>query len=98
MPQDIRVIHDEARRRWEVFVGDDVAGFTTYRRSGGVVDLTHTEVDSAVEGLGVGSLLVRTALDEISDAGESVVASCPFVAAWLERHPDYQHLLAPGQD
>ncbi|MGB7819894.1 MAG: GNAT family N-acetyltransferase [Ornithinibacter sp.] len=98
MPQDITVTHEETRHRWEVFVGDDVAGFTTYRRSGGVVDLTHTEVDSAFEGLGVGSTLVRAALDEIAAAGESVVATCPFVAAWLERHPDYQHLLAPGQD
>ncbi len=95
MAQEITVTHDEARHRWEAWIGEDLAGFSTYRRSEGVIDFRHTEVDPAFEGRGVGGALVRTALDEVARGGDRVVATCPFVADWLERHPDHQHLLGP---
>lgn len=99
MAQDVRVTHDEGRQRWEAWIGEDRAGFITYRRSDGVIDFRHTEVDPAFEGRGVGGALVRSALDAVTVEGggpERVVASCPFVSAWLDRHPDYQHLTARG--
>ena len=52
----------------------------------------HTEVDDAFEGQGVGSLLVRQALDSVRGEGLRVVAQCPFVKAWIERHPEYADL------
>lgn len=93
MAQDIRVTHDEARHRWEAWIGEDVAGLTTYRRSEGVIDFRHTEVDPAFAGHGVGGVLVRAALDDVAAGDDRVVASCTFVAAWLDRHPDHQYLL-----
>ncbi len=96
MTQDIRVTHDEARHRWEAWIGDDLAGSTSYRRSEGAIDFRHTVVEPAFEGRGVGGTLVRAALDEVAAGSETVIASCPFVAAWLERHPDYLHLTARG--
>ncbi|MFC8502974.1 GNAT family N-acetyltransferase [Pedococcus sp. NPDC057267] len=82
--------------RFEAYVDGALAGFASYRLSGGHVVFTHTEVDDAYEGQGVGSALARGALDQVRAAGErDVVAMCPFIAAWIERHPDYQDLVAP---
>lgn len=70
-----------------------VAGFSAYEREGGVLRFTHTVVDDAFEGRGVGSQLARTALDSARQDGVRVVAQCSFVASWIDRHPDYQDLL-----
>ena len=58
----------------------------------GVIVFTHTEVDPAFEGHGVGGALARAALDEAAARGLRVRALCPFIAGWIARHPDYQHL------
>ncbi|MDR6862208.1 GNAT family N-acetyltransferase [Phycicoccus sp. 3266] len=82
--------------RFEAHVDGALAGFAAYRLSGGHIVFTHTEVDDAYEGQGVGGALARGALDQVRAAGEhDVVAMCPFIAAWIERHPDYQDLVAP---
>jgi predicted GNAT family acetyltransferase len=57
---------------------------------------THTEVDPDHEGEGVGSTLVRGALDDARRRGMPVVPRCPFVRAWIERHPDYADVRADG--
>ena len=81
--------------RFEAHVDGALAGFAAYRLSGGHIVFTHTEVDDAYEGQGVGGALARGALDQVRAAGEhDVVAMCPFIAAWIERHPAYQDLLA----
>ena len=71
-----------------------VAGFVEYAHRGGRIVLTHTEVDDAFEGQGVGSALARGALDRARSAGEPVVVECPFIKDYIERHPEYQDLLA----
>jgi uncharacterized protein len=70
-----------------------VAGFAAYRRDGDSVVLTHTEVDDAFEGRGVGSTLVRGALDALREEGRQVVPQCPFVRSYIERHDEYADLL-----
>lgn len=69
-----------------------VAGFAEYSRRDGEIVFTHTEVDDAFEGNGVGSTLVRAALDEVRTTDQRVVATCPFVRSWIHKHPDYQDL------
>jgi len=71
-----------------------VAGFAAYRKQNGSVVFTHTEVDDAFEGRGVGSTLAREALDDVRGSGVKVVAQCPFIKSYIDRHPDYQDLLA----
>ncbi len=69
-----------------------LAAFSSYRRHDDRIVFTHTETDNAFEGQGVGSRLVREALDAVREEGLHVVAQCPFVKAWIERHPEYADL------
>lgn len=75
-------------QRFELRRGDHVIGTAYYRSHDGVVDFTHTEVDQQLQERGLGSTLVRAALEQVRDAGERVEAECPFVASYLERHPE----------
>ena len=64
-----------------------------YRPSPGVITFTHTEVPPELGGRGVGSTLVQGALDQVRASGMKVVADCPFVKAWIGKHPEYKDLL-----
>ena len=66
---------------------------TYYRRVGDRVVFTHTEVDDAYGGRGIGSALARGALDAVRAHGERVVPLCPFIAAYIDRHPDVADLI-----
>ncbi len=57
---------------------------------------THTEVEEAAEGHGVGSRLAHDALEHARATGQQVVALCPFVRAYLARHPEYQGPVRPA--
>lgn len=79
--------------RYEVRAGDKVAGFAEYILSNGLITFTHTEIDPAFEGQGLGSTLVRSALDDVREAGErKVLPLCPFVKGWMAKHPEYLEL------
>ncbi|MGY1604323.1 GNAT family N-acetyltransferase [Geodermatophilus sp. SYSU D00815] len=79
--------------RYEIREGDRVLGIAAYRRRGDVLVFTHTEVDPQEGRSGLGSTLVRGALDDVRARGGKVVALCPFVRGWIERHPDYADLV-----
>ena len=66
-----------------------LAGFVDYVDHRGNRVLVHTEVDDAFEGQGVGSTLARAALDRSLESGRNVVVTCPFITAWVEKHPEY---------
>lgn len=87
------VIHNEADHRYELVVDGQTAK-AVYARRGDVVTFVHTEVPPALEGQGIGSRLIKGALDDVRRRGERVIADCSFVAAYLERHPDEQDLIA----
>lgn len=79
--------------RFEIRAGEDLAGFAAYRRRGDRLIFTHTEVDDAYSGQGVGSELARGALDTVRKRKEKLVALCPFIAAFLEQNPEYGDLV-----
>jgi predicted GNAT family acetyltransferase len=83
--------------RYEIRDGDRVLGFAAYERRGDTVVFTHTEVDPDAGQDGLGSTLVRAALDDVRSKGGSVVPLCPFVRGWIERHPDYADLVASSR-
>ncbi len=86
------VRHNEAASRFEIEAHGDVA-HADYRRSGDTVTFTHTEVPQSMEGQGVGSALAKAALDWARETGSLVVPRCPFMAKWIERHPEYGDLV-----
>jgi predicted GNAT family acetyltransferase len=91
---ELTVTDNADERRYEARAGAEVIGFIDYRLAPGLIRLLHVEVDQEVEGEGVGSLLVARALDDIRRRGLKVVPLCPFVVAFLERHPEYSDLVA----
>jgi uncharacterized protein len=91
---ELIVVDNPDQRRYEAHADAEVVGFLTYREAPGRMTLIHTEVDPEVEGEGVGSLLVARALEDIRRRGLSVVPLCPFVLAYLRRHPEESDLVA----
>ena len=84
--------------RFELRLGDAVAGHVAYRRrTPGTTSLIHTEIASGYEGRGLGSVLARGVLDRLRADGEAVLPFCPFVRGWIERHPDYLDLVPPDR-
>ncbi len=77
-----------------VRVDGESAGFAAYRTEPGRVVFTHTVVDPAVSGRGVGSTLVRAALDDARSQGKQIVALCPFIGAFIHEHTEYADLVA----
>lgn len=88
--------HPDAAR-FEAHVGDDLAGVIEYRRFRGRIALIHTRVMDGFEGRGVGAALARFALDAARAEGIGVTPICPFVAAYLERHPEDRDLVTWGR-
>jgi uncharacterized protein len=84
----IRVVDNPVELRYELWVGTERAGLIAYRREPGVVVLVHTEIDPAYEGKGLGSRLVSGAVADLRRRGLRLVPLCPFVAAYLRRHPE----------
>jgi len=96
---DIEVSNNTELSRYEAHIDGKLAGFAEYHLRASSIVFTHTEVDDAFEGHGVGGSLVRQSLDEIRAAGVyDVIAICPFYKAWIEKHPDYQDLLHESQN
>ncbi|WP_432477847.1 GNAT family N-acetyltransferase [Nocardioides sp. GXQ0305] len=83
------------QHRYEALVDDQVAGFSDYRLREGRITFTHTEVDDAYEGQGIGSQLASAVLDAAREAGLDVYPSCPFIADHIKRHPDRYLDLVP---
>jgi predicted GNAT family acetyltransferase len=93
MGVDVEVRDNPEGRQFEAYVDGRRAGFSAYELTGDTIMILHTEVDDAYEGQGVGSAMVRQMLEQIRDDGElKVTVLCPFVNAWLRRHPDYGDL------
>ncbi len=88
------VVHDDAGSRFVLKRGDREIGFTEYvtREDGGIV-FTHTEVDPQLQEHGLGSTLVRGALEQLrTSTTVRVGATCPFVRRFLAKHPEYEDL------
>jgi uncharacterized protein len=79
-------VHNEAQSRYELRVDGQVAAFAQYRKEGDTICFTHTEVDTAYEGQGLGSRLAAYALDDVKSRGLKADPRCEFMASYIERH------------
>ncbi len=87
---DVTVIENPDAHRYEALdEGGRVAGFVEYVDHRGTRVLFHTEVHDELEGRGIGSALARAVLDQALTCGLALRVTCPFLTAWVERHPDY---------
>jgi predicted GNAT family acetyltransferase len=90
--QDLSVINNAEAKRFEAQLGTERA-VAEYHLNNNIIIFTHTEVPEVMEGKGVAGRLIKTALDAARAEGYQVVPLCPFVAAYIRRHPDYRELV-----
>jgi uncharacterized protein len=90
---DARVRNDVADHRYVIDEDGEVAGFVMYRDRPGLIAFVHTEIDPRFEGRGLGGALVSSALDDARGRELVVLPFCPFVNAYIQRHPEYQDLV-----
>jgi predicted GNAT family acetyltransferase len=92
--EDITISKNEDAGRYELRLGGQRVGLADFYRRGNVVVIPHTETSPEFGGRGLASRLVRCCLDDIRDQQLLVEPACPFVAAFIRRHPEYADLLA----
>jgi len=85
MPSAVR--DNPQLHRFELDADGHVA-FSEYQRAGDTITFMHTEVPKALEGRGIGSALVRGALEIAKAQGLAIKARCPFVAGYIKKHPE----------
>jgi predicted GNAT family acetyltransferase len=86
------IVNNTAHHRYELAVDGHLAA-TDYKIADGVITFIHTEVPPELGGKGIGSKLIKGALDQVRADGLKVNAECPFVKGYIEKHPDYADLL-----
>jgi predicted GNAT family acetyltransferase len=96
-PQPRSVVHDVGRHRFVADVAGGQAGLFYTGPRDGVVTFTHTEVPEPAQGAGVGGALARSGLEWAREQGLRVRPLCPYVAAYIRRHPDYADLVSSGR-
>ncbi|WP_139979374.1 GNAT family N-acetyltransferase [Nocardioides litoris] len=89
---EVSVSRNPAESRFEIHVDGELAGLAAYQEAPGMLVMTHTEVRPEMEGRGLAGILVRHALDEVRAEGLKVLPTCPYVQAFLHKHPDYADL------
>ncbi|MDO4441131.1 MAG: GNAT family N-acetyltransferase [Moraxella sp.] len=86
------ITHNLAQNRFETTI-DGTTAFISYVDTGETLIYDHTIVPAALGGRGIGSMLVKHALDHAQTHGKKVVPACSFVAHYIQKHPEYQSLL-----
>ncbi|MBQ0733681.1 GNAT family N-acetyltransferase [Aquimarina celericrescens] len=79
---------DHPKKRFELHVEDKIAFIEYILAKGESIYLTHTEVPRSLEGNGLGSAIIKKTLAYIRKNGYQLVPLCPFVAAYLKKHPE----------
>ncbi|WTL52506.1 GNAT family N-acetyltransferase [Nocardia sp. NBC_01499] len=92
-----KVVRNDEKHRYEVFYGGELAGFAEYEERDDETVFTHTEIDGAFSGKGLGSTLAKHAIEDVVERGRVIRPLCPFIKAYLEKHPQYDaHVIGKG--
>jgi predicted GNAT family acetyltransferase len=92
----VSVRDNSAASRYEAEMDGQLA-VITYWRSGQHITFLHTGVPAALEGHGIAGQMARVALDDARAKGLAVIPRCPFIAAYIRRHPEYTDLVPPAE-
>lgn len=95
------IVRNIEKRRFEWSVVPATGGaaelaFVDYIKASEKLYVTHTEVPPALEGRGIASAMMQHILEWIESEGLKLVPLCPFMAGYLQRHPEWQRLMADG--
>src|SRR5512141_1284269 len=93
VPLETTLVRNDAESRYELWAGAALVGLIAFRSRPGRVVLIHTEVAERFEGRGLGGRLVSGALDDVRARGLDVTPICPFVAAYIQEHPQYADIV-----
>lgn len=94
---DTTVLEVPEQHRYVISVGGEQVGVMEYQRDGASLALLHAETDPAHSGQGLAGELTRVVLDEARERGDAVLPFCPYVAAWIRKHPEYTDLVPLNQ-
>jgi predicted GNAT family acetyltransferase len=94
--EPLTVRDNPERHRFEIDLGDGSFAIAEYTLPAGRIMFTHTEVPAGHEGQGIGTTLIRFALDSARERALKVIPICPFFAAYMQRHAEVQDLLDPA--
>ncbi len=90
----VTVTDNPEATRYEARINGELAGFAEYQLTDELIVFTHTEVDPAFGGKGVGGAIARFALDDVRARNtRKVLPLCPFIKGWIGKHPDYVPLV-----
>jgi len=89
----IEVMHSSTQKRFEMQIGDQIA-MVKYILGSSEIIFTHTEVPEAVEGQGVAGKIAKAAVEYAQAQGLRIRPMCPYMAAWIKRHPEYHSITA----
>ena len=90
---ELEIHENDARHRFETTV-DGLDAYVTFNREDGKVSFLHTYVPPELEGRGIAGQLAKYALEHARANGLAVVPHCPYVRSYIDRHPEYQDLVA----
>ena len=94
---DLVIADHPQAQQYQTKLDGRVVAFAEYRLVSNAILFTHTEVSEDLEGQGVGSQLIRWALEDVKSRGLMIVPMCPFVAAFIQRHlEEYLSLVHPA--
>ena len=97
MSSEPEVRENAAEHRFEIWLGEERAGLTVYEGEGHTLAFVHTEIEDRFGGRGLGSVLIGQALRTVRARGSVVLPYCPFVKAFIAKHPDYLDLVPPAR-
>jgi predicted GNAT family acetyltransferase len=90
-----RLADNKEKSQFELWT-DRLVAKITYRLHGNKISLLHTEVEEAFQGKGAGTAIIEKTLHSIEEHGQQLVPYCPFVVAFIKRHPEWKRILDPG--
>lgn len=96
MIDDYELIDNEAKKQYEYHIDGQIARIEYIKTVNNEIFLTHTEVPEALEGRGIASSIIGKALADVERQGLRLVPLCPFVAGYIQRHPEWKRLVLRG--
>ena len=89
----IDVVRNDQADRYEIHVDGELSGFTAIEVEPDATVMPHTEIDGKFEGRGLSKVLIQRALDDLRSRGDKIVPTCPAVARFINKHPEYADLV-----